>query len=292
MATNLLRAFFGEVRLYLADLDSDVGRSLVVHEPARGDQFEVQDRGLQLRRASCEVVFCPVPSEKEPHLARYAAFLKLVEDGKPQVFTHPIRGSYRARVGECRETLSDANEIRLSVEFLQIEPPVQVFDATAGAAPIAGPEAVATAAAKTDQELGAKGLSSSTPADARTTVEGWTTLGEADTRAVYLQAASISSQIEQTIATLELATSLDRWPAYRNMVLLRATVLDAAEAAASESARVFDYLVSVPTPLRVICARVYGATEAEDRARQVRQLNDLRSPGLVPAGVTLKMPVP
>jgi prophage DNA circulation protein len=291
MASNLLKAFFGEVRLYLADLDSDVGRSLVVHEPARGDQFEVQDRGLQLRRSSCEVVFCPVPREKDHHLTRYDAFLKLIEGGKPQVFTHPIRGSYRARVGECREMLSDAQEIRLSVEFVQVEPPIQVFNVTAGASPIAGPEAVEVEAAKADQELAAAGLASSVPAAAQSTVEGWTE-GEADSRAVYLEAASLSSQIETDIVELELTAQLDRWPIYRQMVILRARVLDAAEASASETARVFDFLVQVATPLRVICARVYGASEAEERARQVRVLNDLRTPGLVPAGVTLKMPVP
>jgi hypothetical protein len=64
----------------------------------------------------------------------------------------------------------------------------------------------------------------------------------------------------------------------------------AAESVASDAERVFDLTVRAPVPLRVLCARVYGASAAEERQAQVARLNALRTPGLVPAGTTLKMP--
>ncbi len=44
--------------------------------------------------------------------------------------------------------------------------------------------------------------------------------------------------------------------------------------------------------LRAIVAEVYGAEDHEERWRQVKVLNDLRDPHLVPAGTELSMPTP
>jgi nucleoid-associated protein YgaU len=48
--------------------------------------------------------------------------------------------------------------------------------------------------------------------------------------------------------------------------------------------------VTEPMPARLLCAQVYGAAAAEERARQVVELNRIRTPGRIPPGTTLKMP--
>lgn len=295
MAENLLQAAFGTVRLYAVDVDTDIGRSLIIHTPAQGDEYTVVDHGARLERTRLEVVFCHVPGEKDDHRKRYEQFKALRDEGKPQIFVHPIHGSYRAKIGECRMMAGSQDDcIRLSVEFVASEPPKEsVRPVGAGLSPLAGPEAVAVEVALTKTELAAQGLSSSVPAEAQTTVESWEEIDlDENSRQVFVEATSQIEKIDAEISRLTLATDIKRWPLYVRFVNLRDKVLSAAEAAAAPVAQVFDYVVQAQTPLRVICARTYGADQAEAKAREVRQVNNLRDPALVPAGTVLKMPVP
>jgi hypothetical protein len=294
VASGLLKAAFGSVRLYVADLDGDIGRTLVVHEPSSGEDYTIQDRGRRLERSQLELCFCPVPGETEDHLARYARFKALVDEGKPQIFVHPLHGSYRARVGDCRLMVADDTAIRLSVEFVQVAPPKDIVrDVGAGVVPAAGPEAVEVEVVKANAELAAQGLTSSAPDEAQSTVQGWQEIDvDEDTRRVYVEATSLVDKIDADMSRLQMAVDIKRWPLYVRFILLRDKVLAAAESATAVTTQVFEFIVQVGTPLRVLCARTYGADQAEDRAREVRQLNNLREPGLVPAGTVLKMPVP
>lgn len=295
MAANLLQAAFGSVKLYAVDVDTDIGRSLIVHSPAQGDEYIIEDRGARLERTRLEVVFCHVPGEKDDHRVRYDKFKALRDEGKPQIFVHPLHGSYRAKIGDCRVMAGSRDDsVRLSVEFVASDPPKEsVLPVGAGLAPIAGPEAVAVEVALAKAELAEQGLSSTVPDETLTTVEGWGELDfDEDTRKVLVEAQSTIEDIDAEISRLALAADIKRWPAYVRLVNLRDKVLSAAEAAAAPVAQVFDYVVQVPTPLRVICARVFGADQAEAEARNARQGNNLRDPAIVPAGTVLKLRVP
>lgn len=292
---KLLQAAFGSVRLNATDVDTDVGRAQLVHTPAQGDDYVVQDRGRRLERARLEVVFCQVPGEKDDHHKRYKQFKALRDGGEPQIFVHPIHGAYRARIGDCRELVSSADDsIRLSVEFVPADPPKEAVSPIGVAVtPIAGPEAVAVEVALTNTELTAQGLSSTVPNSAQTTVESWSTIDlDEDTRQVYVEATSTIEKIDAEISRLQMATDIKRWPLYVRFVLLRDKVLSAAEAAAGPVAQVFEKVIDAPIPLRALCARTYGADQVDDKAREVRQMNNLRDPSLLPAGTVLKMPVP
>lgn len=292
---KLLQAAFGSVRLYAVDVDTDVGRALIVHTPAQGDDYVVQDRGRRLERCRLEVLFCDVPGERDDHHKRYRQFKALRDEGKAQIFVHPFHGAYRARIGDCREAVSAENDsIRVSVEFVPAEPPKEsVNPAGVAVVPLAGPEAVAVEVALTNTELTSQGLTSAAPSSAQTTVESWSEIDlDEDSRKVYVEATSTIETIDAEISRLQMATDIKRWPLYVRFVLLRDKVLAAAEAAAGPVAQVFELAVVAPTPLRALCARTYGADQADAKAREVRQMNNLRDPSLVPAGTKLKMPVP
>jgi hypothetical protein len=290
VASGFLRASFGNLRLWVSSMSSSIGRTQVVQTPARGDSHGLDDRGRELERTQCEIVFCQIPSEPDHHLDRYATFKEMVAEGKPQVFTHPLHGSYRAVIGDCQVVAEGADRVVVQVDFLQLEPPIEVFEVATGATALAGPEATATAAAAADSALAEADLESDVPGEASAMVEGWED-SEAPAATVYAEAGASIRAIDDLIESLQLATDLTRWPAYRAMVQLRARVRDAAAAAAQTSASLMEFVVEVPTPLRVILATVYGAdADIEDLTRQVRELNGIRVPGLVPAGVTLKLP--
>lgn len=291
MADGLLKAFWGSVRLYIADLDGDLGRSLVVHEPSTGNAFTLQDRGEKPDRTNAVVVFCTVPTETDHWKKRYDAFKALRDKGEAQLFVHPLHGSYIAKIGECRLMMSSETDgVTLSVEFIRDGDVVAVSDVGAGITPAAGPEAVSMAATDVDASLAELGLSSTVPAEAVVASEAWAEAEEPDSRTVFAELGSLVAKVEDEVVRLELLTDLDRWPAYRDMVILRAHLVDAAAAVASFSQQIAEYVVLRSIPARVLGAQIAGARYAEAFAKEFVLLNDLASPGLVPPG-TYKVPV-
>jgi prophage DNA circulation protein len=290
MADFYFKAAFGRLSLLVTELDSVGGRDLVIHSPARGDDHVVQDRGRTLRRTRAEVLFVDQPG-LEPALDRFRAFLAAVNRGEPDIFCHPIDGSYLAAVEEFRYTVSaDQREVHVECSFVGVEEPEVVLSPGAGVSSASGPEEVGVTVANVATSLETQGLTSDVPGDCLARVTAWAQADDPDTRAVYLEVSSLSSRIATEVERLELASDLSRWELYRQFTMLQYQVQRAAEAVASEAERVFDLTLRASVPLRVLCARVYGAAEAEDRQRQVLRLNPLRSPGLVPSGTTLKMP--
>jgi hypothetical protein len=270
--------------------DEGDSRDWVVQSPSIGDQHVLQDRGLQQGRTSCELVFCDEPHAGS-YLDRFLAFRELARSPVPQLFTHPIHGAYEAVVADLQpEVDADERCVRVSCAFLANDEPQPVAQVGAGVVASVGPEAVAVRASATTGALRATGQASAAPAVALTSVTAWAELEDPDARAIGLEVASIAGSIDAEVQRLELAADLRRWPAYRSFMLLRYSVVRAAGAVTSETQRVTTVTLEVAEPLLSLCARVYPVREAQERARQVAKINGLRTPGLVPAGTTIKLP--
>jgi prophage DNA circulation protein len=286
----MMRASFGGVPFWLASLSGRAGRDIVVQSPSRGDVHVLQDRGLRHRSLQCELFFVDEPGAAASDL-RFLEFKELADDGAPQLLVHPLDGSYLARISEFQYSVrSDEGAIDVSCTFLADSEPSTVVEPGLGAAPYAGVEEVAATAAHLDELMDPYGMESDVPRGALETVKAWTQADTPDSRAVYLQAASLSNQINDEINRLELIADLDKWPVYREFINLNFQIRRAAEAATTEADDVFEVAVAAAIPLRLLCAQLYGALEAEDKSRQATQINRLRTPGLVPAGTILKMP--
>jgi len=287
----MFAAKYGDLALLIArHSDDGDGRDWVTQSPSNGDQHVLQDRGLRQRRTACEILFCDEPGIG-PYLDRFLAFRELARSNAPRLFVHPLHGAYQAVVLELSYQV-EAQErcVRASCTFAALEEPKAVFDLGAGITPAAGPEQVSAQAAAADTALAAQGLSSSTPANCLATVTSWSEADDPDARAIGLEAASLAAAIDETVANLELASDLDRWESYRALIKLRYSVVQAAAAVTSETARITELTLAVAEPLRSLCARLFGARNAEEKARQVQKLNGLRTPGMIPAGTTLKLP--
>src|SRR5687768_8464981 len=102
---------WGSVRLWCASITTSNGRNIVVHELAEGDDHPTQDRGLAVRRTTCELLFVEMPSEKTSALERLRAFLAQIEDGEELLFSHPIDDPYFARVEDFHYTLDDDGNV-------------------------------------------------------------------------------------------------------------------------------------------------------------------------------------
>jgi hypothetical protein len=290
---KLYTCSWGGVRLYAVSFSTNAGRSLSIHDPARGKGFVVQDRGPVLSNVRAEIVFSDVDGEPDYH-DRYKAFRETVNKGTPQLFVHPVYGSYRASIGACDEVIdAEGDRITVSAEFV----PSVDFDPVAttgpGVTPIAGPESVAGAQAYADEQLAAVGLSSSATAAATAAAESWAERiadGVSDARGVYLEYSQRVAELDEMILELELA-ELPTWTAYRSIVALRERLREAALAATSPTVRTRRYEVGADVPLLILMARLFGATAAASVADQVADLNDIRDRALVAAGTVLLLPV-
>ena len=66
----------------------------------------------------------------------------------------------------------------------------------------------------------------------------------------------------------------------------------AAETFIQTTSRIIEVTVAVPTPLRVVASRIYGADQSESRLEELRELNDIRRPGLISGGTVLQAESP
>ncbi len=292
MATLKVAKYGDQVLLVSRFSDEGEGRDWITQSPSRGDDHVLQERGRKQRRTSVELVFCDQPGRAD-YLDRWLAFRTLADGTTALLFTHPLHGAYLAVVQDLRgEVNMPERAVRASCVFVAGEPVQAVFPVGAGVTAAAGPEQVEVRAAQVDEDLAGVGLSSSTPASCFDRVTAWAEDEDPDARAISLEAASLADEIDAEVERLDLVTDLTRWPAYRSLITLRYSVAQAAAGVTSETSQVVGYTVQVTEPLRALCARLFGAGAAAERARQVQKLNGLRTPGLVPAGTVLSLPVP
>ena len=290
MARSFVSGSFGGVPMLIAEVSTERGVDVVTQSPASGDKHTNSVRGLKQRRTTCEIMFVDQPG-RLPFLERYDAFVELYESKKAQVFVHPFDTAHRALASDLTVSATSGDRcIRVSCVFLADDEPKTAFSVAAGTPAIAGVDEVSTAAAATNAALEELDLESDAPTSCLDTITAWSESSDLDSQGVFLGVASLAQEIDEAIEAHELATDLDRWEAYRQMIRLRYSVVRAAQAFTADSANVFDFYLDRAEPVIAICARIYGASEAEDRAAVVVKNNRIRTPGLVPAGTTLKMP--
>lgn len=284
---------FGDLPLLIRSIETDDGRDIAVQSPARGSRHYLQDRGAKLGKVDCEILFVDQPG-MGPYLDRFRAFRALVAQGEAQIFSHPMIGSYRARAEGGRHSAnSDAREVRYNCIFLPEDEPQPTVPSGAGVAPIAGVESVVVAVAAVKDELPFVDTTLTWLDDLVAFFESTANSVQADSQEVLSGVATFTGTINAAIDQLELAKSIDRWPLYQAMINLISAVQLGGQALTSDSEQLISFRVDQqPRPLLAICAEIYGAEVAADRAERVARINRVRTPNRVPAGTTLKLPSP
>ena len=288
---ELYAASFGGVRLWCSQVATTNSRKVVIHSPTSGDDHVLQDRGLELRVTTCTLIFDDMDGETSTPKQRFDRFAELVERGEPQVFTHPLRGSYRARVGRFDHSVDEASVITADVEFLPDELVPAVVTVDTGATAIAGGDSVTAAADQADLELQRVGMSSDVTEEARAAAESWEE-DDSTARRVIVDVGTLTEKVGTEVERLGLSASLKLWRAHRAMLLLSDTVVAAGRSATADVSRIMVVRIARPVALRALLATIYGARDVDVRERQARSLNDIRTAGWIETGTELRLPLP
>lgn len=372
-------AFWGDIRLWVSSMQWQAGQTQVVHSLASGDIHPVQPRGGQIRTSRLQLLFDDFDGASETGVIALRRFEQSISERR--LFTHPIDGTYYARIGDFEPQIDESSVITAMCEFIP-DGEVTLISPTGGGMTIAAGEgSVAQAADKLSSDLAelsigfppeamkrmdfskpislnidasfsvsasvalSANLSASASADAsvsasvsasaqlqasasvlafasvyasaiaeaqvtavaqisgmasasafafayasaaldadsRASVAAWAD-DEAPARRASVDQARIAESISVMIETGEFETNLQLWPAYRSAIMLGDAVHAAAISASSETASLFTMLVQAPTALLPLAARIYGGAAAQDRARQIAALNDIKTVGWLDPG--------
>lgn len=408
---ELLECRWGKLRLFAARINTQSGRTQVVHNPASGDVHQVQDRGLVERRVRCHLQFDDFPGQPSPAAAALA-LESAKNTGETAVFQHPLLGRFVASIGEFNAEIDEYSVISAEAEFIQEAPADGVQQAATTASAATGEASVSAAADALDTQLanigqlkmsaagaaavtakipagsgvlarlsairgsinmtvasakafavsistqvasaanglsadaaaiigaptetqfaafgassalnalllspagenfdltaalpapsgfGARvadpaatlgmvassdaqqGLFSATTLDARVSAARWRQDG-VTARDIVNDASRISTNIAVLIEAGGLETDLALWPAFRAAIMLGGAVRTAAGDATADTPAVFLMRVTDRTALLPLAARLYGGAEAADRAKQIRSLNSIPTPGWLDPG--------
>lgn len=298
MPTSYFPISWGTIKLWAARVSTDNGRRTTIHELTAGDRHPVDDRGLKPRIARYELQFDDVPGEAEEPLDRFLRLKVQVDEGARLIHTHPIDGSYLARVGEFTYDLDGEYQfpINVQIEFVADDVIEPVTPAGAGANGIIGESSVEAAADNLAGKLSDAELVWRTPDDepytdvAKARASAWQD-DDSSTRQVVIDSADIANAVDEMIVDLGLEVDLAKFDAYRAAILFVDAFRASAIAATSETPAVFVIRIERECALLPLCARTYGGIEAEDRARQIAELNDVASPGWLAPGQYV-FPVP
>lgn len=289
MADTFYKSSFGGLRLWISRISTDKSRTQIKHELSAGDQFVVQDRGRSLLTARVTVLCDYMDGDDLSPIDRIRKLSSLVDD-QPRVFSHPIEGSFLARVGPFTYEIDDKSVITAEVEFTSVDDVVAVAPVTAGTLLGPGAGAVEAAADAMTAELADIGLTSSSPAAAIAAANSWADTDLINPKDVLAKEGSLTQQLGAEADGYD--GDMGMWSAFKSTVLLAETVRMAASAATADAPATFFLRTGTPMALRALLTSVYPADQAAERYDQVMSINDILSPAMLDVGSELEMPLP
>ncbi len=276
----LLRASFGDLLIGVQAFEHEGGQDWAEHSPTRGSRHTLQPRGKKMARTPCEIVFIG-----SRYFEEHERFSSMVDEDKPHLFVHPVRGSYLAVVKDYRYRMdADAGVITAQCVFVEYEPPTSV--SPVGSLASSGSEAVLVAKQRAESAATNAGVTVSSPAVAHRATSNWER-AQLGAKALELEVSAVVARIDSEISSLHSWAS---WPVIKELIGTRRLVLHAAESLLAQTEQVKTFVVESPAPLMTIAARLYGGERARALANEIRELNGLSDTGLVRAGTKLKVP--
>jgi hypothetical protein len=284
------KSAFGGLRLWLGSVSTERSRSHVVHELSAGDEYVVQDRGKGPIRVRCSVLFDWMDGDDLSPIDRARKLQTLVDD-QPRLFTHPIDGTFLARVGPFNDEIDASGVITAQLEFIAVSEvkPVSPIGA-GGGIPASGSGAVSSASAAMTSELADVGMTSSTPAEAAAAADSWAASEDVNPRDVLTQTGSLTSDLGDQAVGME--GDINLWSAFKSTILLAETVRIAAQSATASTSQTFVLRVGSTVALRTLLAGIYPADQAAERYDDVMRLNDIATPAWLDEGSELVLPLP
>lgn len=285
----MLEARYADVTIGITSLQQEAGQDWATSSPTRGSNHTLQPRGLKIRRTPCEIAFVGPDFEE-----RWRKFDELanVEDPQPQIFVHPLRGSYLAIVEGWTYAISEVgNLITGSCTFVESSPPAPPSPVAAASSATSGTAGVRIVKDKADAAALAAGTTFVEGTEALAVSEEWASSDGIDARSVQAQLDATTSKINARLDQLKPSNNAE-WQLFKSMLRVNYQLRMSALAVIAEGEAASEFVVEAGAPLIAIARRLYGGAQAQERAEDLRRLNNLRAPGYVPAGTRLKVVPP
>jgi len=153
---DLFLCSWGDIQLFVSEIEWEDGETQVVHQPAAGDDHSVQPRGSQIKTATAHLMFDEFSGARETGSVAFRRFQATTKERR--IFTHPMTGSYFARIGRFTPHIDSSSVISATCEIIPDGIVQPVSPAGAGASGVSGERSVAAAADVMSQSLADLGL--------------------------------------------------------------------------------------------------------------------------------------
>lgn len=285
----LFESAWGKTKLHLASISTVDGRDLVVTPYTRGNVADLDDRGEPPKEARCELLFDRFIDDERSPEEQLEDFLLIKAQGKSQIFVHPFYGGYFAKLGAFEHTIN-AGFITATCTFYADEE-VNVFSVDPiGVSLDIATDSIDQNAAELTAQLDDVEFTSTIPADA---VTAGNAIDESTSpRDALVELSRLSDRMWDEIDATKLAFDIETWPAMRAYVMLGEAMRAATDRSMGDAGSFMSLRVDSPTSLRRLVADIYGGDQAEERYTEALSLNDIRTPGAIPAGTQLRLRQP
>lgn len=152
MAEVLYESSWGSIRLFATDIETEAGRTKVVHDLTSGDVHPVQDRGRRARRVKLKLAFDDFGPAFPKPLEAVRALEAAVASGQSAMFSHPMLGAYMAGVGDFTWSHDSSDNFTADCELIPDGDVPAISPAGAGTTGVSGEQSVGVAADAFDTE--------------------------------------------------------------------------------------------------------------------------------------------
>lgn len=290
-ATVALRfeASLGDYLFEVVSIRTDFSRRLDVYTPERGDGADSFDRGRVVRRDQLEIVFTGTAEGVADLLG---GLRELYDTGGVRVFTHPVDGSWPARLGSLNISIS-SGAVTGSVEIVETTTPLADADNVTDPDFEFTVQDLAVEADLADQALIAVGEE---PVATTTVSEafGWTEETSSASRETLIeQSRSVLLDIRSRYRALPACA--ENLAAVHGLTRVQGGLQRLSDTLGQGGWQLRDVTVGSTGRLRDVIAGLYGPEAVEsgvvdDVLAQVAAVNGLRDIASLSSGLLLQVP--
>jgi hypothetical protein len=286
----LFESSWGKIRLHLSSISTTDGRDVVITPFTRGNVPDLDDRGEPPKEVRCALLFDHFIGDTDTPESRLEDLLLLKSKGKPQIFVHPFYGGYFAYLAAFDWTIDEHSVISATATFIASEE-VNVFSVDpVGVSLDVTTDLIDQNAAEVVSQLADVEDASALPAQA--TAMSSALAQATNARDGLADLSQLSDRMWDEIDQKKLAFDVATWPAMRAYVMLNEAMRAATDRSMGDAGSFMNVRIDSPTTLLRLMADIYGADQAVERRDEAMSLNDIRTPGAIPAGTQLRLRQP
>lgn len=277
---------FAGVDLEVESWSEDIGRTVIVHRPSRGDGAELSDRGRVPRQYTWSVRLTGTALQVTD---KRAALVVLARTGDTRTLEHPLDGIVRCKLetltgmvaaGDVGFEMVLIEDLAFTRRFPQEDSPdlgtfpeveIRASEATEAI------EILATPPESTVPDFDAASGQAST----------WEERAQGD---IVQDVEAFRAEVGDLVRELDRTSDVEAYQAAVSVEAFRAVYEQYSQTVNDARSATFDLVLARPQPLITLLSGIYGAQEAELFTEEVARINDIRDVIRLPSGFLLTLP--